>query len=103
MQRGVMKHTRNSQLLVRDSTQIERMALRLAVLALTAFTTLTNAELIRIGLKKAPLSPASERNPSRLQGLLNASNGKGNVPITNFLDAQVCASTIMHQATHVTV
>lgn len=67
----------------------------IAALALATFVTLVNADGLRINLKKAPLSPTSVTKPSRLHGLLSASNGEGNVPITNFLDAQVCIFELM--------
>lgn len=66
------------------------MKLCILALALFSFATLANAAILRINLKKAPLSPSSVTKPSSasLQGLLGKLNGEGNVPITNFLDAQ---------------
>lgn len=68
------------------------MAPRAGVLALLACALLSTctAEPVRIALKKGPLAPMASLRPAHIQNMLQKANGGADVPIKNFLDAQVC-------------
>lgn len=65
-----------------------RAGVLVALLGLALLSTCT-AEHVRISLKKGPLAPMASLRPAQIQGLLQKSNGGADVPIKNFLDAQV--------------
>ncbi len=44
---------------------------------------------VRIALRKGPLAPMASLRPAQVQGMLQNANGGADVPIHNFLDAQV--------------
>lgn len=67
----------------------------LAALALCALLSVAmcNAEPLRISLKKGPMAPMASLRPSAMQHMLQQANGGADVPMKNFLDAQVCAAS----------
>jgi len=65
-----------------------RAGVVVALLGLALLSTCA-AEHVRISLKKGPLAPMASLRPAQIQGLLQKANGGADVPIKNFLDAQV--------------
>lgn len=65
------------------------VALNIGLVAMVLFACVANAKPLHISLKKGPLAPMSTLRPSVVQHMLRSSNGHADVPITNFLDAQV--------------
>ena len=66
----------------------------LAALALCAVLSAAtcSAKLVTVSLKKGPLAPMASLRPSAMQHSLQQANGGADVPMKNFLDAQVCCS-----------
>ena len=62
-----------------------------ALFAVVSVATCT-AEPLKISLKKGPLAPMASLRPSAMHHLLQQANGGADVPMKNFLDAQVCCS-----------
>ena len=65
------------------------VALNMGLVTVVVFACVANAKPLHISLKKGPLAPMSTLRPSIVQHMLRSSNGHADVPITNFLDAQV--------------
>ena len=60
-----------------------------AALLVAALLASASGEPIRISLKKGRLAPMASLRPSQVQGMLQNAYGGADVPIHNFLDAQV--------------
>jgi hypothetical protein len=66
----------------------------LAALALFAVLSVAtcSAKPLTVSLKKGPLAPMASLRPSAMHHLLQQGNGGADVPMKNFLDAQVGCS-----------
>lgn len=81
-----------------DTNSIPNMRVRAGMLAALAVCALLSvatcyAEPVRVSLSKGPFAPMASLRPSIMQNMLQQSNGGADVPMRNFLDAQVCAAS----------
>lgn len=67
---------------------------KMALVAFALSALSVSAEPLRISLKKGPFAPMSSLKPSIAQHLLSIGDGGAEVPITNFLDAQVSSRSM---------
>lgn len=65
--------------------------IKMLLVVLVALLSLVDAAPIKIGLRKGPLRPLGSLGPLNRYGLQSSNGDETDVPISNFMDAQVRA------------